>query len=175
MTRMFSCLIVFVLTGFAATLAHAQGSDVLRDTYGDWQVRCIEGTDVCAMSQTGNDPQGQPAMQVTIQRLKGATAENGVPVPATITVQAPLGILIPYSIRVKIDSADAELLPLTRCIPAGCIAQAPMTNEAINKMKAGSKAVFGFVTDRELLIDISLRGFTKAFNNTPEVNPQQGQ
>lgn len=171
MTRFFSAMTA-VLALAATTMtspAQAQTKDVLRATHGDWEIRCIEGSETCAMSQVGKTADGKRALLVTIQRLKGAKAENGASVPAAITVQTPLGILIPYGVRVKIDNDQVVPLPLSRCIPAGCISQAPMLDEAVSKMKGGSKAVFGFFLQSEVLVDISLRGYTKAFNSLTAV------
>ena len=124
------------------------------------------------MSQVGKTGDGKRALLVTIQRLKGAKADNGQAIPAAITVQAPLGILIPYGIRIKIDSDQVVPLPLSRCVPAGCVAQAPMLNEAVGKMKKGSKAVFGFFLENEVLVNVSLSGFTAAYDS---LTPVAGQ
>ncbi len=167
--NLFTALFVF---GFFASFqtAHAQqAKDVLRDKHGDWEIRCIEGTETCAMSQVGNTGDGKRALLVTIQRVSGAQDQKGTAVPATITVQAPLGIYLGYGLRVRIDGDQVSPLPMSRCLPAGCISQAPMYGPAVDKMKAGSKAVFGFFLDREILIDVSLRGFTKAFNSLTPV------
>ncbi|MEM1160262.1 MAG: invasion associated locus B family protein [Pseudomonadota bacterium] len=158
----------------AGSSAIAQGNDEVRATHGDWEIRCVAGSDNCAMSQIGKTGDGKRALLVTIQRVSGAAADNGTPIPAAITVQAPLGILIPYGLRVKIDSDKVVPLPLSRCIPAGCVSQAPMLDEAVSKMKAGSQAVFGFFLDAEVLVNVSLRGFTKAYNSLKPVAAQGG-
>lgn len=171
MIRTFTAtLSAILIAGAIATPAMAQTKDVLKDTHGDWEIRCIEGTNTCAMSQVGKTDDGKRAILVTIQRLQGAKADNGTPVPAAMTVQAPLGILLPYGVRLKIDADQVVPLPLSRCVPAGCISQAPMLDEAVNKMKKGSKAVYGFFLDKEILVNVSLRGFTKAFNNLTPVS-----
>jgi len=146
--------------------------DVLRATHGDWEIRCIEGTETCAMSQIGKTADGKRALLVTIQRVAGAKTEDGKPIPAAITIQTPLGILIPYGIRIKIDSDKVVPLPLSRCIPAGCISQAPMLEAAVTKMQKGSVAVFGFYLQAEVLVNVSLKGFTKAYNALKPVSAQ---
>lgn len=143
--------------------------DVLKEKHGDWEIRCIEGTDTCAMSQVGSTSDGKRAILVTIQRLTGAKTKDGKPIPAAMTSQTPLGILIPYGLRIKIDGDQVIPLPLSRCIPAGCISQAPMLAEAVTKMKKGSKAVFGYFLQQEILVNISLSGFTKAFDSLTPV------
>lgn len=170
MIRYFAAtLSVALLTlGFSSS-AGAQAKDVLKETHGDWEIRCIEGTGTCAMSQVGKTGDGKRALLVTVQRLAGASAEDGTAVPAAMTVQTPLGILLPYGVRLKIDSDQVVPLPLSRCVPAGCISQAPMLDEAVGKMKKGTKAVYGFFLDKEVLVNVSLRGFTKAFNSLTPV------
>jgi invasion protein IalB len=170
---------LFIIASFMLTIsfiapspAQAQGNDVLRDTFGSWEIRCIEGTDTCAMSQVGNTTDGKRALLVTIQRVIVQT-DNGTPVPAAMTVQTPLGILLPYGVRLKIDSNDVVPMPLSRCIPAGCISQAPISDKAVDQMKRGSKAVFGFFLTNEVLVNVSLSGFTKAYNSLTPVRPQQ--
>ncbi|MEM9138823.1 MAG: invasion associated locus B family protein [Pseudomonadota bacterium] len=166
----------FALTGaliLGAATAHAQQApnEELRATHGDWEIRCISGSDTCAMSQVGKTSGGERALLVSIQRVSGPNArtQDGKPIQAAMTVQAPLGILIPYGVRIKIDGDKVIPLPLSRCIPAGCVSQAPMLDEAVAKMKKGSKAVYGVFLDKEVLVDISLRGFTKAYNNLKPV------
>lgn len=159
----------------AATLspAGAQTNDVLRQTHKDWEVRCIEGTDTCAMSQIGKTGDGQSALQITIQRISGAKTEQGAKIHAAMTVQTPLGVLIPYGVRLKIDNDEVVRFSLARCIPGGCVSRAPMLEEAVTKMKKGTKVVFGYFLDREVLVDVSLSGFTAAYNSLEEVPAQQ--
>lgn len=173
MNRLFYFVsIVMTAVFLAPAAAQAQSQEVLRDTFGSWEVRCIEGTETCAMSQVGNTSDGKRALLVTIQRVI-VTTDNGTPVPAALTVQTPLGILLPYAVRLKIDSNDVVPMPLSRCLPAGCISQAPISDNAVNQMKAGTKAVFGFFLNSEVLVDISLSGFTKAYNSLKPIKPPQ--
>lgn len=166
------------LCAFAAALVlvaapvHAQNDapkDVLKEKHGDWEIRCLEGTTTCAMSQVGKTSDGKRAILVTIQRISGAKTQDGKAIPAAMTVQTPLGILIPYGLRLKIDADKVIPLPLARCIQAGCVSQAPMLDEAVGKMKKGAKAVYGYFLQQEILVNISLSGFTKAYDTLQPV------
>lgn len=176
MNRFFTSIALMGAFLAYTTAASAQQppNEELRATHGDWEIRCISGSDTCAMSQVGKTSDGQRALLVSIQRVTGpkAQTQDGKPIQAAMTVQTPLGILIPYGVRIKIDSDNVIPLPLSRCIPAGCVSQAPMLAEAVSKMKKGSKAVYGVFLDKEILVDISLRGFTKAFNTLKPVTAQ---
>ena len=143
--------------------------DVLKKKHGDWEVRCLEGTNTCAMSQVGKTSDGKRAILITIQRISGAKTKDGKKIEAAMTSQTPLGILLPYGLRIKIDKDKVVPLPLARCLPAGCVSQAPMLGEAVTKMKKGSKAVYGFFLEKEILVNISLKGFTAAFDSLAPV------
>ena len=89
MTRLLLSLFVVSFCTLVSGLvpATAQSNDVLKEKHGDWEIRCIDGSDTCAMSQIGSTGDGKRALLVTIQRLKGATADNGISIPAAMTVQ----------------------------------------------------------------------------------------
>lgn len=165
------CALAVAIVIMAAP-AHAQNKapkDVLKEKHGDWEIRCLEGTKTCAMSQVGKTSDGKRAILVTIQRLTGAKTKDGQAILAAMTVQTPLGILIPYGLRLKIDADKVIPLQLARCIPAGCVSQAPMLAEAVGKMKKGAKAIYGYFLQKEILVNISLNGFTKAFDTLTPV------
>ena len=162
------CLAGFVLSA----PAHAQQAEpavpdqanrVLKATHGAWEIHCIEGTETCVMQQVGETADGKRAILVTIQRISGATAD-GKEVPATLTALAPLGVWIPYNIRFKIDEGELGSTQLIRCVSDGCIGQAPLSAQDVNTFKRGSTAKFGFVLTEEILVDISLNGFTAAYD-----------
>lgn len=176
MNRIFRACAGIVLSALAATGAAAQSGgakDTLKATHGSWEVRCITGTETCAMSQVGTTGDGKRAILITIQRVSGANTKDGKPIPAAMTVQTPLGVLIPYGLRLKIDGNQVVPLPLTRCIQAGCVSQAPMLGEAVNQMKKGSKAVFGYFLQNETLVNVSLSGFTAAYDALTPVAAQR--
>lgn len=167
-----------ITMGLAAGLAgsaHAQQQkEVEKTTHGDWAVRCLEGTDDCRITQIGKNANGQDALLVSIQRIKGAKTQAGADIPAALQVQAPLGVLIPYGVRLRIDEGETAPLGITRCLPIGCVAGAPMTDEAVNLMKKGTSANFAYVLQNEVVIKISLKGFTKAYESlTPLARPTQ--
>ena len=149
----------------------AQPQDVLKATHGDWEIRCIQGTEVCAMQQIGKTAEGQRALQVTVERLAGVTSE-GQPVPAALTVRTPLGVLIPYMVRLKVDDGNVEQIPLLRCLPDSCVARAPMMEQQVQQLKRGASATFGFFLTDEVLVDVSLNGFTAAYNELEPIEAQ---
>ena len=170
-----ACLAGFSVAGAAQAQIQAPEAaqkQVLTATHGAWEIHCLEGTETCAMQQVGNTAEGQRALLVTVQRLAGVTAE-GKAVPAALTVNTPVGVLIPYGVRVKVDEGNVAPVPLLRCLPDTCAARAPLADEAISKLKKGSKATFGFFLQEEVLIDVSLSGFTAAYDALKPVQAEQ--
>lgn len=148
-----------------------QANRVLKATHGAWEIHCIEGTETCVMQQVGETADGKRAILVTIQRITGATAE-GQEIPATLTALAPLGLWIPYSIRFKVDEGELGAAQLVRCVSDGCIGQAPLNAQAVETFKRGSNAKFGFVLTEEVLVDVSLNGFTAAYEELKPIEVQ---
>lgn len=151
--------------GFSTTSLAQQQKEVETATHGDWAVRCLEGTEDCRIVQVGKNASGKDALLVSIQRISGAKTQNGTEIPAALQVQAPLGVLIPYGVRLRIDEGEPAPLNITRCLPIGCVAGAPMTGDAVDLMKKGSTANFAYVLQNETVIKISLKGFTKAYDS----------
>jgi invasion protein IalB len=147
-------------------------NQVLAATHGDWEIHCLEGTETCAMQQVGETAEGERALLVTVQRLAGVTAE-GREVPAAITVNTPVGVLIPYGVRVRVDEGNVAEVPLLRCLPDSCAARAPMADEAIAELKRGSNATFAYFLQEEVLVEISLNGFTAAYDALKPVQANQ--
>lgn len=155
----------------AAVAQQAAQKQVLKATHGAWEIHCLEGTETCAMQQVGKTAEGKRALLVTVQRLSGVTADDK-PVPAALTVNTPLGVLIPYGVRAKVDDGDVVPVPLLRCLNDNCAARAPLAEEAVDRLKKGSKATFGFFLQDEVLVDISLNGFTAAYSDLKPVAAQ---
>jgi invasion protein IalB len=163
---------LFVVAAGSAQAQQEGPRQELRATHGAWEIHCLEGTDTCIMQQTGNTADGQRALLVTVQRLAGVTAE-GRPVPATLTVNTPVGVLIPYGVRVQVDGGNVAPVPLLRCLSDACAARAPLAEEAVDQFKGGSTAIFGFFLQEEVLVDISLNGFTAAYDALTPVQATQ--
>lgn len=159
--------------GAAPALAQQEApQQVVTATHGVWEIHCIEGTENCAMQTVGNTADGKRALLVTVQRLAGVTAE-GRDVPAALTVNTPLGVLIPYGVRVKVDEGNVAPVPLLRCLSDNCAARAPLAEEAISQLKRGSTATFGFFLQEEVLVPVSLNGFTAAYESLKPVQATQ--
>lgn len=148
----------------AAETPAEQPKTTLSATHGAWEVHCVEGTEDCTMRQFGDTAEGERALMIAVKRLSGVTNE-GKSVPAAMEVLAPLGVLIPYGIRLKVDQGEVSGIPLMRCVADRCIAQMPLSDQEVQTFRGGATARFGFVMNDEVLVDVSLNGFTAAYDS----------
>ena len=84
-------------------------------------------------------------------------------------VVAPLGVLLPSGLGLKIDQADIGRAGFVRCLPNGCIAEVVMDDELIKKLRTGKSATFIiFQTPEEGIgFPMSLAGFGEGYDKLP--------
>ena len=84
-------------------------------------------------------------------------------------VIAPLGVLLPPGVSLRIDNTEAGRLSFLQCLPNGCIAQLAMDESLVNKLKNGKTATLGvFQTPEEGVgVQAPLTGFKEAYEQLP--------
>lgn len=148
-----------VMTGVLAGPAAAQG--VVRQSFGDWQQRCEKptgaSTEQCALVQNvaASD---RPNMTLLVIVLNTADGKGRL-----LRVLAPLGVLLPAGLGLKIDQADVGRAGFVRCLPTGCVAEVVMDENLVNRLKAGKIGTFVvFQTPEEGIgVPINLAGLDK--------------
>jgi len=154
------------LLALAATApAHAQGA--VKSQHADWQVRCDTPpgakSEQCALIQnvTAED---RPNVGLSVIVLKTADKKQKI-----LRVLAPLGVLLPSGLGLKVDQTDVGRTPFVRCLPNGCIAEVVLEDALVEQMKKGSTATFiVFQTPEEGIgIPIALKGFGEGFDKLP--------
>ena len=148
-----------------ATPVMAQGE--VRSAHGDWQMRCDTppgaSGEQCALIQnvTAADREN---VGLSVIILKTADKQARI-----LRVLAPLGVLLPSGLGLRVDNADIGRAGFVRCLPNGCIAEVILEEDLLGKLKAGSQATFIiFQTPEEGIgIPISLNGFSAGFDALP--------
>jgi len=149
----------------AAPEARAQG--VVRSVHGDWQVRCDTPpgaqSEQCVLLQSVQ-ADDRPNVGLTVIVLKTADQQSRL-----LRVLAPLGVLLPSGLGLKIDNADIGRAGFVRCVPNGCVAEVVMDEKLIGQLRTGQSATFiVFQTPEEGIgIPLSLRGFGEGFDALP--------
>ncbi len=165
---------LLVLAGLVAPAA-AQGT--LKQKFGDWQHRCDRpnpaGPEQCILIQNVLD-QSDLNLAVVILRVEdsAATADARRRDPSAPAVRrpvlrviAPLGILLPRGLGLKIDERDIGSTGFVRCLESGCVAEVDMDNALIDGFKRGKVALFAvFLTPEEGRgLPVTLAGFEQGF------------
>jgi invasion protein IalB len=84
-------------------------------------------------------------------------------------VIAPLGVLLPPGISLRIDDADVARLTFLQCLANGCIAQLAMDQALVDKLAVGKTATLGVFQTPEQGVGIQapLAGFKEAYEQLP--------
>lgn len=138
----------------------------IKATHGDWSVRCFadeSGEDLCQMYQLMTESEGNPVAEFTLYRIEGA---GNIAAGATIAV--PLGTLLTEELKLSVDGGNAKSYAFSFCTMGGCFARIGLTGPEVEALKKGAQAQIEIVPaqapDQNVRIDVSLSGFTAAFN-----------
>ena len=143
----------------------AQGAP--RGKFGDWDMRCETPAgatrEQCAIIQSvaADD---NPNVNLVVIVLKTADGKSRL-----LRVIAPLGVLLPAGLGLKIDETDVGRAGFVRCLPSGCVAEVVMEDKLIEQMSMGQSATFIiFNTPEEGIgIPLALAGFKDGFVKLP--------
>ena len=145
--------------------AAAQGA--VRSVHNDWQVRCdtppgAQG-EQCALIQSVT-AEDRANVGITVIVLKTADQKARL-----MRVVAPMGVLLPSGLGLKIDNTDVGRAGFVRCLPNGCVAEVVMDDNLLRQLRTGQTATFIiFQTPEEGIgFPMSLKGFGEGFDKLP--------
>jgi invasion protein IalB len=147
------------------TPAQAQG--VVKSKHGDWELRCETppgaSREQCALLQSVA-AEDKPNVNLVVIVLKTADAKSRL-----LRVIAPLGVLLPNGLGLKIDQADIGRAGFVRCLPTGCVAEVIMEDKLIDQMRTGQTATFIIYQTPEegIGIPLNLAGFKDGYEKLP--------
>ena len=145
--------------------AFAQGA--VKSVYGDWQIRCDTPSGAqsqqCALMQSVT-AEDRPNVGLTVIVLKTSDQKNRL-----MRVVAPLGVLLPSGLGLKIDNVDVGRAGFVRCLPNGCVAEVVMDDTLIKQLRTGQTSTFIiFQTPEEGIgFPMSLKGFGEGYDQLP--------
>jgi invasion protein IalB len=160
-------LVAGLLFATPASAAGPETQGVVRDKHGDWVTRCETppgaAHEQCAIVLSVVDQERANLILVVVV-LNTADRKARL-----MRVIAPLGVLLPPGISLRIDNAEAGRLSFLQCLPNGCIAQLAMDESLLDKLKNGKTATLGiFQTPEEGIgMQAPLAGFKQAYEQLP--------
>jgi invasion protein IalB len=157
----------FVLAAVSTFGAEALAQGAMRSVHGDWQIRCDTPpgaqNEQCALMQSVTAEE-RPNVGLTVIVLKTSDQKSRL-----MRVVAPLGVLLPSGLGLKIDNNDVGRAGFVRCLPNGCVAEVVMEDKLIEQMRTGQTSTFIiFQTPEEGIgFPMSLKGFGEGFDKLP--------
>jgi invasion protein IalB len=157
----FAAALFFGLTAAAS----AQGA--VRSVHGDWQIRCDTPpgaqAEQCALIQSVVAEDRSNA-GLTVIVLKTADQKSKL-----MRVVAPLGVLLPSGLGLKLDNVDVGRAGFVRCLPNGCVAEVVMDDKLLGQLRTAKTATFIiFETPEEGIgFPLSLNGIGEGYDKLP--------
>ncbi|MGD9866506.1 MAG: invasion associated locus B family protein [Hyphomicrobiales bacterium] len=135
-----------------------------RGKFGAWELRCDTppgaSAEICLLAQDVSDSE-RPNVGLNIVFLQ-APDDKGL----LLRVVAPVGVLLPYGLRMAVDGKDFGKIPYLKCSVVGgrgCIAETLLQPEIVEKLKTGKEAWFTIFHTPELgiAIPVALAGLAE--------------
>lgn len=130
--------------------------------FKDWILQCV--------GESLNDDQCYITQNISIQKsgprsVRVVVSFQGTDKKPLMIFILPLGILLPAGMTFNIDDGEKNKLPVRICLPGGCKVRVILDNKLMGALKKGKHATVTFLdgkTRKQVIVEISLNGFTKA-------------
>ena len=138
-----------------------------KSKFADWELRCETppgaSKEQCALLQSVA-AEDRPNVNLVVIALKTADGKSRL-----LRVIAPLGLLLPNGLGLKIDQTDIGRAGFVRCLPTGCVAEVIMDDKLLDQLRNGKTATFIIYQTPEegIGIPMMLAGFGEGFDALP--------
>lgn len=155
----------FAFAALTPALVFAQG--VVKSKYGDWEIRCETpagaSAEQCALIQSVAAAD-KANINLVVIVLKTSDGKSRL-----LRVIAPLGVLLPNGLGLKIDQTDIGRAGFVKCLPTGCVAEVVMEDKLIDQLKTGKTATFIIhqTPDEGVGLPLVLTGFKEGYAKLP--------
>ena len=138
--------------------------EIVKDTFGDWQVRCAPDGNDCFMYQLAVDQAKNPVAEVSILKLPEQSEAD-----AGATVVTPLGTLLTTGVVMQVDGGEQRQYPFAWCSQVGCFSRFGLAKPTVDQLKRGKGGSITLISvgrpEEPVVLDLSLSGFTAAFDS----------
>lgn len=139
-----------LLLGMLLAAGNARAQGVTKATFHDWQLRCDTPpgakAEQCILYQNIADDQRADIniVVVVIKVDDPATKDAGghMQRKPVLRVIAPLGVLLPRGLGLKIDDKEIGSTGFVRCLTNGCVAEVDLDQPLIDALSKGKVATF---------------------------------
>jgi invasion protein IalB len=139
-----------------AAQPNAGAATIKVQAYKAWNLRCQTAVQpqVCEVQQSisvkNNQGQQNIVARLAFDRM---AASNGL----RLTAILPVDILLPSSVKIRVSAKDQAPVELAwqRCVPAGCVAQAELAPNAVQKLHAAAQLFVSFRSAQGQEVNVS--------------------
>ena len=142
----------------------------IKDRFGNWSLKCIKpvnSIERCEANQIIFNQKQQPVAEISIIKLpKGQIAA------AAATIIVPLETILSEGLVLAIQELEPKKYQFKFCNSLGCYSQIGLTDDEVEALKRREKASIFLKHissgDQQIVIPMSLDGFTKTFSNVTQ-------
>lgn len=159
--------LVAVVVIAVATTSPAGAQGVVKAKHGDWEIRCETpagaSAEQCALIQSVA-AEDKANVNLVVIVLKTSDGKSRL-----LRVIAPLGVLLPNGLGLKIDQTDIGRAGFVKCLPTGCVAEVVLDDKLIEQLKTGKMATFIIhqTPDEGIGLPLALNGFKEGYVKLP--------
>jgi invasion protein IalB len=148
-----------------AAAAPARAQDAPTQPPRGWFKACSkqQDVDICNVQNLIMADTGQLMTGISMIDIKGKVNRK------VFQITVPTGRMIPPGVAVQIDGGKAQKLDYVICFPDRCVAEAQLSDTLVASFKKGQKLTLTSINfqNQPNPIDVSLAGFTDAFDGAP--------
>jgi invasion protein IalB len=162
-----ACAVFVAAACFLLAAGPAAAQGVVKSKHGDWELRCETPPgaqkEQCALLQSVA-AEDRPNVNLVVILLKTADGKSRL-----LRVIAPLGVLLPNGLGLKVDQTDVGRAGFVRCLPTGCVAEVIMDDKLLDQLNSGQMATFIIYQTPEegIGIPLTLTGLKDGFSKLP--------
>ena len=142
----------------------------IKERFENWSLKCIKtvnSIERCEANQIIFNQKQQPVAEISIIKLpKGQVAA------AAATIIVPLETILSEGLVLAIQELEPKKYQFKFCNSLGCYSQIGLTDDEVEALKRKEKASIFLKHissgDQQIVIPMSLDGFTKTFSNVTE-------
>ncbi len=160
-------LVAAVALAALAPVGAAEAQVSIKAKFGDWQLRCETppgaNREQCFLVQNvAAEDKANVSLVVMIMKTSDGKSRR-------LRVIAPLGVLLPKGLGLKIDQTDIGRAGFVKCLPNGCMADVEMDDKFIDQMQNGKTALFFIheTPDEGIGLPLALSGFKEGYAKLP--------
>ncbi|HXV73739.1 MAG TPA: invasion associated locus B family protein [Sphingomonadales bacterium] len=128
-------------------------------------------TTQCVTASRGPRPDCSAVQQVILTESRQLVASVTVTVPGetprpNILFRIPIGLYIPFGLKIDVDGSEVQTYELQTCDQTGCYASSLLSDAMLNTLRRGGTLGLSFQNlNRETMrIPVPLAGFAAAFD-----------